>query len=136
MTDDTPAGRGTRALTTALADLTADAVEGCTLEQVILYGLYTDGRSGYAGDLRRTIKPDDLRAVLAENARLTKELRVERLRSASAEKIAGIATRQEADLRAARDMLRKTDDPRTRQLAAADAIQDLTLELLADQDPT
>lgn len=67
MTDDTSAGRGTHALTTALADLTADAVEECTLEQVILYGLYTDGRSGYAGDLRRTIKPDDLHALLAEN---------------------------------------------------------------------
>lgn len=110
MTDDTPAGRGTHALTTALADLTADAIEDCAFEQVILYGLYTDGRSGYAGDLRRTVKPDDLRAVLAENARLTKELRVERLRSASAEKIAGITTQQDANLRAARDMLRPPDE--------------------------
>jgi hypothetical protein len=68
---DTAAARGTTALTKALADLTADAIEGCTLEQVAVYGLYTDGRSGYAGYPRRTITPDELRAVLAENQRLT-----------------------------------------------------------------
>jgi hypothetical protein len=76
-TPDTPAGRGISALATALADLTADAVEGCTLEQVYLYGTYTDGRSGYAGNLRRTVTPDDLGAVLAvfaENKRLTNAL--------------------------------------------------------------
>jgi len=74
---DTPAERGASALTTALADLTADAVEGCTLEQVIIYGTYTDGRAGYAGNLRRTITPGGLRAVLdvlAENERLTNAL--------------------------------------------------------------
>jgi hypothetical protein len=65
-TPDTPAGRGISALTAALADLAADAVEGCTLERVILYGTYTDGRSGYAGTARRTIAPDELRAVLRE----------------------------------------------------------------------
>lgn len=55
------------------------------------------------------VEKTDLRAVLAENARLTKELRVERLRSASAERLAGITTQQDADLRAARDMLRRPD---------------------------
>jgi hypothetical protein len=78
-TPDTPAGRGVSALAAALADLAADAVEGCTLERVILYGLYTDGRSGYAGTARRTITPDELRAVLDENQRLTRE--TERLRA-------------------------------------------------------
>jgi len=60
----TPAQRAFAALSSAMDDLVADAVEGCTLESVILYGTYSDLRSGYIGDLRRSISPDDLRALI------------------------------------------------------------------------
>jgi len=67
VTDDGPGARGIAALTAALTYLIAGTDEGCTLEQIILHGTYTDGRSGYAGTARRTITPNELRAVLAEH---------------------------------------------------------------------
>jgi plasmid stabilization system protein ParE len=57
-----------------LDDLEADAVEGCTLETVVLYGTYTDGRGGYAGNLRRSLTPSDLRAIATGNAELRARL--------------------------------------------------------------
>lgn len=75
-TPDTAAARGHKALTAALNDLAGDAVEGCVLEQVILYGTYTDYRGGYAGNLRRTVKPDELRAVLRERDELAEKLAI------------------------------------------------------------
>jgi hypothetical protein len=126
----TPAARGTSALTTALADLTADAAEGSTLEQVVVYGTYTDGRSGYAGNLRRTIAPNDLRELLDERRDLADKL------AAATRAVASLAVQrdamdtalgnandlcrrlheqQEENLRAARDMLRRHDGQETRR---------------------
>lgn len=68
-TPDTPAGRGASVLAAALNDLTADAIEGCAIEQVILIGTYTDGRSGYRGNLQCAIAPDELAALLVESRR-------------------------------------------------------------------
>lgn len=99
-TPDSPAARALAALTTALHDLTADAIEGCAIERVYLYGTYTDQRSGYIGDLRRAVEPDGLRALIAEHQRLIKELRVYRLRCASAEQLFAQANRQVERLQA------------------------------------
>ena len=63
------------ALATALRDLTADAVPGCTLETAVLHGTYTDGRGGYAGNLRRSLDPRELQALLDEHTAQADALR-------------------------------------------------------------
>ncbi len=65
-------------LAAALRELAGDAIPGCVLESVVLHGTYTDGRGGYAGNLRRTFGHADLRRQLADAP--TSEAAVAKLR--------------------------------------------------------
>lgn len=177
-TPDSPAERGAAALAAALAYLIASTDEGCILEQIVLHGIYTDGRSGYAGTARRTITPDELGAVLKERddlgeklaaatrtiASLADQLRTQDLGDRAEELLAESRVHWPAtedrqpraayettcgDMRGRSTMIASAvtcpacrawmsgDDERAeRQHRAADAIQDLTLEFFAKEDPT